>query len=307
MFAPLRFPSFHSETSEKLDPCAPQSEPPTPGVEKTAVTSNVEIVVDKADDKEVDEKLVPGRTDSKKLERRRSRMGMLAHYIFPSLTPEPADQAPLHRKPVPAFYPDASMSTPALSQNGPTHQQHSRSASIPNILRKVRKASPDIVAHADEASPLPPKHFVQVPPAPIVVDPLGYDPRLKKIRERTRSNSLESPQEQSRPRPYDGASSPRMRSNSAQPPIGRNSHIEPARLSSVQQDASMSSRSHSRNSSIADSPHQEGGKLKKLFGRGRSGSQDLGKKSGAWIMGPDSNVDYDTSSLINGHKVSSVS
>jgi hypothetical protein len=242
--------------------------------------------------------------------RRRSRMGILAQYIFPSLTPEPTDQLPTHpnvyRKPVPAHYPDTTMATTLLDpENGltirepPTQQQHSRTPSIPNILRKVRRSSPDMRAHGDDAPPLPPKSAV-IPPVPAVPEPQAMAPRLKKVRERTRSNSLESGQQpQSTLQTHDGSSSPRFRSNSAQPPTARNGHVDSARLASVPQNIG----SRSGDSSTGDSPHPEGRKLKRLFGGSRSGSQDASRKSGAWIMGPDSNVDYSSSFLANGEKV----
>ncbi|OIW34759.1 hypothetical protein CONLIGDRAFT_566733, partial [Coniochaeta ligniaria NRRL 30616] len=137
-----------------------------------------------------------------------------------------------------------------------------------------------------------------IPPVPSVSEPQASAPRLKKISERTRSNSLESGQPQ-RLQAHDGSSSPHIRSSSAQPPAVRNGHTDSARVASAPHDAG----SHSRNSSTGDSPHPEGGKLKRLFGGSRSSSQDVGKKSGAWIMGPDSNVDYNTSFLTNGDKV----
>lgn len=323
MFAPLRFPSFHSEKSEKAEKVEKDARPRTsdpelrnPRSEMSPATEGINVVVDEAHDHGDEKRLETGveqleSGEEMKLARRMSRMELFAHYIFPSLTPEPTDQLPLkngvHRKPVPATYFDTSMTTVFLDpENGlptresPTKQQHSRTASIPNILRKVRKSSPDMRANGDDAPSLPPKPTT-VPPGPSVAEPQASAPRLKNTRERTRSNSVESGQPQSKLQTYDGPSSPRIRSSSAQPPTVRNGYTDPARIVSA---PPRDVGSHSRTSSTGEGPHPEGRKLKRLFGGSRSGSQDASKKSGAWILGPDSNVDYNTSFLISGDKVS---
>ncbi|KAH8905370.1 hypothetical protein BR93DRAFT_929623 [Coniochaeta sp. PMI_546] len=222
-----------------------------------------------------------------------------------------SNQLPLktavQRKPLPATYPDTPMTTALLDpEKGlpirtlPTQQQqHSRTASIPNILRKVRKSSPDMRANGGETPSSPPKSAT-IPPVPSVAEPPASTPHLRKIKERTRSNSLESSQPQTKLHAHDGSSSPRIRSSSAQPPAVRNGHTDPTRPVPAPQDIG----SHSRNSSTGDSPHTEGPrKLKRLFGGSRSSSQDVGKNSRAWIMGPDSNVEYNTAFLMNGEKV----
>ena len=322
MFAPLRFPSFQSEKSEKdAAPRTPDREIQTPLSEKRAGEGGIGAIVAAADDKEGDDKKLQGEDEGEHvdgreqsiLQRRRSRLDMITQFMFPSLTPEPADQHPtqlgVYRKPVPTAYPDTTTTTFLLDpekdlpiRSPPTEQQqHTRSSSIPNILRKARKPSPDRGANGDEPPPLPPK-FATIPrPVPVVTEPQATAPRLKKIKERTRSNSLESAQQHVRFHANDGGSSPRYRSSSAQPPPVRNDQAHHARAASASHDAGA----HSRNSSTGDSPHPEGGrKLKRLFGGSRSGSQDVSKKSGAWIMGPEgTNVDYNTSFLVNGEKV----
>jgi len=321
MFAPLRFPSFHSERSTKSENDAGLRTPDAglcaPWSETSAEASSVRVVVTGTDNTE---EVVTGADSTgdgwrpeigeERLERPRSRMGLLAQYIFPSLTPEPTDQHPtqhsLYRKPVPAAYPDATITTtffePEKSlpiRESPTQQQHSRKASVPNILRKIRRSSPDIRPHDDDAPTVPTKSAT-VPPVQPVAEQQPAAPRLQKIRERARSNSLEGGQAQSRLPTHDGPSSPRFRSSSAQPPTARNGHVDSTRVASVPHNVG----SHSRNSSTGDIPHPEGRKLKRLLHGSRSGSQEVGKKTGAWIMGPDSNVDYNTSSLLSGEKVS---
>ncbi|KAB5580102.1 hypothetical protein GE09DRAFT_1080853 [Coniochaeta sp. 2T2.1] len=328
MFAPLRFPSFHSEKSDKSEkdatPRTPDTELQSPRSEKGAGDGSIfgAVVAGADDDKGDEDKKFQGEDEGdhvesreeQKLQRRRSRIDMITQFMFPSLTPEPADhphaQHGVYRKPVPTAYPDATMTTSLLDpekglpiRSPPTQQQqqHTRSSSIPNILRKVRRSSPDMRAHGDDGPPLPPKSATIPPPVPIVTEPQAAAPRLKKIKERTRSNSLESAQPHVKFQTNDGPSSPRFRSSSAQPPAVRNGQVDHPRAASASHDAG----SHSRNSSTGESPHPEGGrKLKRLFGGSRSGSQDVSKRPGAWIMGPDgTNVDYNTSFLASGEKV----
>lgn len=319
MFAPLRFPSFQSEkyTKSENDAAArtPDPEPNTPWSETSAGVSSVEVVVAEADSSQVDGRQVDAgeqrleNGEDSKLARRRSRMELLARYILPSLTPEPADQLPtrhdVYRKPLPVAYADPTRTAAfpgpdkdLAIRDPPTRQQHYRTPSIPNMLRKVRRSSPDMRPYGDDA-PSVASPSTTIPPVPAVAGSQTLAPRLEKIRERTRSNSLESGQPQGKLQAHGGPSSPRMRSSSAQPPTVRNGHVNTARVVSVPQNMG----SHSRDSSTGDSPHPEGRKLKRLFHGSRSGSRDV-SKTRAWIIGPDCNVDYNPSFLASSEKVS---
>lgn len=301
---PLRFPSFHLEKDET--PAALgielESKSETPTSESSAGTPKTESLCGDLGDK------------GTKLERRKSRMDMLANFIFPMLTSSstehPPDQHTVYRKPVPAPYQDGPVATHVPffdSEKGasdrplPRNQPHSRKPSIPNMLRKVRKSSPDLHNQGHHPPPLPPKEHATIPPVS-VTQPQAI--RHMKSRERGRSNSLERPSvdQQAGPHTFDVAASPNFprRSTSAQPPTVRPAHQEHSRV------ASSDLSSHSRNSSTGDSPNSEGKKLKRgwFHGRSRSSSRDLPQKSTAWVIRPDGNLDYNISSLTNGEKVS---
>jgi hypothetical protein len=313
MFAPLRLPSFYSEKSTKSENDAGLRTPDPDFHELRSKTGegpgSVQVVVTETDNHEEDDWEIGN--GQQLLERRKSRMGLLARYLFSSLTLEPTDQHStqhvVYRKPVSSAYPDRTTVTTfseqekALPVRGyPTQQQDFRAGPVPNMLKKVRRPSPDMHADGGYAPPLPPKSPIP-PSAPAVAEVLAAapeTPRLREIKERTRSNSLEGGQPQTSHRYYDGPASPRFRSSSAQPPNARHGYTDPTRIPPVPH----TTGSHSRDSSISDGK-PEGRKLKRLFHSSRSGSLD-GSNTGAWILGPDSNVDYNTSSLANGQRVS---
>lgn len=303
MFAPLRFPPFYSEKSTKSEGDAatrtPDPELHTPGSETSAGSSSAEVVVAETDNGQDGGGVDAGeqrleRGEETKLARPKSRIGLLAQYILPSLTPESADLLPPQRTTAALPDPDVGIVSPDLK----AQRRHSRTPSIPNMLRKVRISSLDGgMAHGEDVPPVP-ALSTSMPPVPPVLS-VAESQALRKTRDRTRSDSLESGRPQSRLQPHDGPSSPRIRSSSAQPPTVRKEPVNTARVASVPQNLGSPSKA----SSTGGSPHPEGRKLKKLFGRSRSNSRDV-SKTGAWVIGPDSNVDYNTSSLTNGEKVS---
>lgn len=185
---------------------------------------------------------------------------------------------------------------------------------------KIQKSPP---AHLEQQQqpPLQPEHAP--PQVPSVTETQASPPRLRKTRDRIRSNSLEKlptepRQEPNRLQPRHTAPfpEPRGRSSSAQPPTNRNSQL-PAGIPGGQRIVSNpgeigrpQSRQSSNGSSPPRGPNRE--KLRRSWlpgGRSRSNSlQDLGRtgpSAPAWIMSPEGSGEYNTAFLIKGEKVTS--
>jgi hypothetical protein len=184
-------------------------------------------------------------------------------------------------------------------------------------MNKIHKAPPPQQEQQQSLEPPehpPPQIPTQTPPVPSVTETHASPPRLRKTRDRVRSNSLErfpeAPHHEPnrlQPRQTAPFPEPRGRSNSAQPPSSRYTQLGgPRVISNPGELGRPQSRPSSNGSSPPRSTNKE--KLRRSWlpgGRSRSNSQDLGRgpTAPAWIMSPDSSGEYNTSFLIKGEKV----
>ncbi|KAK0618199.1 hypothetical protein B0T17DRAFT_495299 [Bombardia bombarda] len=181
------------------------------------------------------------------------------------------------------------------------------------MLRKAQRAPP--VPTSEPPPPPVPQKETRLHQGPSITALQASPVAERKSRDKRRSVSASRLSPNSRPhsnrlqaRQPSPSPAPRGRSTSAQPPKARVISAEAPRIVSTPVDL----RPHSKHSSDGGArSHSRGSdkeKHKRTWlpgGRSRSNSIELGKKTGtgAWIMSPDSTVDYSTASLVNGDKV----
>ncbi|KAL1878525.1 hypothetical protein VTK73DRAFT_7953 [Phialemonium thermophilum] len=218
---------------------------------------------------------------------------------FTASPPSPSTTQPPH---IPAR-PDENLGPAA-----PCPQERPPSA----MPKKVQKAPPASAQPYRVSTAVAPGSLStpQISTLPSVTETHASPPRLRKTRDRARSNSLErlSPGLQSN-RLLSRSTSPqpdlRGRSSSAQPPSTRNSQIDGSRMFST----SGELRPQSRDSSNGSPPPRNAEKVKKRRswlpgGRSRSNSHDARTQATtAWIMSPEGPGEYNTSYLLKGEKV----
>ncbi|KAK3300476.1 uncharacterized protein B0H64DRAFT_314396 [Chaetomium fimeti] len=274
------------------------------------------------------------------MEKRRPRLGLLTSFL-PKLTSRPGPQSPeINRKPLPASSTTSSYTSPTSTVPTMTTGTARTSADSKSSSRFESGTGSTALSPIEQSSSLfentalestPPKKLHKIPAMPTgppppppppnkVIAKLGTPARVPAVaaiqatppseRRANRSPSPDRPPSRAKlqpnklqPRQLSPNPNPRGRSVSAQPPVVRDAAVDSSRAVSSPIQGRSVSKPPSEGSPPATADKR---KRKSWFPGARSRASSDGTKPkarGAWVMSPDSQVDYNPALLVNGEKV----